>query len=460
MAYIPKFEDLPKQGYVPNINDLPKENVNDFNPSFWEQLAPNILAGTAQFGHSLLNAPHNIVNAISPEMASHIPKQQEYDYAKMLGLSDTLSNKIVQGVTEAVPSMIMPGARLGKAGELIGKIPAAGKYLSEATGRLLPQIGLGAATNENPLEGASESAKMQAIGELLPGGLKAVGKTAEFFNPVKFAKSLSSKMAADYARAKQKASGYYKAVTDKLGNENIYPQQNQLLLGQGTTTPTSNYISLPQDVIDKYFSPKVKKLHEDFLQDTNLMNAHRLQKQLGSEASRFGRMKHDPLAGTIADSMSYARDILDKDIKSFINIKDPNLAKKWQKGIDVFREEAAPYRTSTPVLNMAMGNKKTVTPKQAINALTKVTEIQNPRKLVPEGHLLRNLLDEMQNKYYRGQAAYQLIPGKSILHQFPDIMSFAQNPAVEKGAAGLYPFYEQLKNGIIAAKLNEMNKNR
>lgn len=132
------------------------------NRSFLSKLPANILTGLAEMGHGLINAPHNIANLVSPEIASHIPKQQEYDYASMLGLpqNPTMADKIVRGVAQYAPTALIP------AGEA-SLIPRVGA-------QAIKQGAFGATQNENPIKGAEEGAIAGAGGELLSSGIEGL----------------------------------------------------------------------------------------------------------------------------------------------------------------------------------------------------------------------------------------------------------------------------------------------
>lgn len=140
----------------------------DQGPSFLEKLPKNIVAGLAQMGHGLINTPHNIANAINPELASHIPKQQEYNYPEMLGLPKeaTMADKLVRGAAQYAPAMMMPVANMGIAG-------AAASLPMRMVAQAAPQAAFGATQNPNPVHGALEGAVAGAGGELLGTGIKA-----------------------------------------------------------------------------------------------------------------------------------------------------------------------------------------------------------------------------------------------------------------------------------------------
>jgi len=176
MAYYPKLSDIEglddeSSSYKPSLKDIEglDNSIPAWNPSFAEKLAPNILAGLATMGHNVINAPHNIAKLISPRLASKIPRQADYDYAQLLQLPEkaTLADKIVRGLAQYSPAMVMPVADMG-----IGGIEAglAAKMAANAA----PQALFGATQTENPLEGAAGGAIAGAASPVISGAINAL----------------------------------------------------------------------------------------------------------------------------------------------------------------------------------------------------------------------------------------------------------------------------------------------
>ncbi len=150
---------------------------------FLQKLPRNVGIGLANLGHSTLNAPHELVKSLenatqnigqnnfippeiqnnvkfqnAPKISSYIPKQQEYDFAKMLGqegaptFADTLVQKGVEyapeilGIKNILPYMTKRGAvkTLNKAQKLaaergIGKINVNPEIVEDAR-QFLPNL--------------------------------------------------------------------------------------------------------------------------------------------------------------------------------------------------------------------------------------------------------------------------------------------------------------------------------
>lgn len=100
---------------------------------FFNKLPRNIGAGLLEAARGIGNIPH----ALHLPYAPHF---EETDFGKMLGLTGaaTLSDKLIQGLAQFAPAIAAPEAQLGRAGQLIEKIPKAGKFIKSAIGNALP----------------------------------------------------------------------------------------------------------------------------------------------------------------------------------------------------------------------------------------------------------------------------------------------------------------------------------
>ena len=135
------------------ISNKPMNIGQRFNTDVW--------AGLAQMGHGIINTPSNLANtlakfgAISPETAAKIPRQQDYNYSAMLGVSQpNLLDKLVQGSAQYLPATLAGGSTIA------GQAIAGGVF--------------GATQNQNPLTGAAIGAAIPILGgKAIQGGLAA-----------------------------------------------------------------------------------------------------------------------------------------------------------------------------------------------------------------------------------------------------------------------------------------------
>ncbi len=373
-------ESAPAQNKVTDPNLIAELNqqagIKDsgFNPSFKEKIAPNILAGLAQLGHSVINAPHNLVNMISPEMASHIPTQPNYNYSEMLKIPGTTADKFMQGIAANAPAAVMPAMRLGSLGAGMESIPGIGKFLAAATGRAIPQAGFGAATNENPLQGAKEMGGLSLATEPLPLALKGIGKMVAPLQPAKYAKEFMEKLSGGhslednakilaqyiktgYEKAKDEGSKLYGPIFshNNLGSDSIYRPLKEVppKRYKYTDKPIRKWEGSP---ISLNATGDLKELINKFNRKPSLENAHTLQSQLGSEMSAIRPT-------SIADKQELkrygkVRDQIKGQINTFLERKDPELAAKYKAASDYHRENIAPYTENNKIKEIAKGKIK------------------------------------------------------------------------------------------------------
>ncbi len=188
----------------------------EFNPSFLDKLGPNVLAGLAQMGHAIINAPHNIIS-------SKIPKMQDYDYAKALKLPEaaTLSDKIVRGLAQYSPAFALPVADMGIAGEAAGLLP---RMAASAA----PQAIFGATQDErSPVEGAIGGAIGGAAGPL-------IGKLINALRPSRlFRGNLSKEDLASNLEATQGTNTSLGRVIESPTLNRIYENVLPHIIGSG-----------------------------------------------------------------------------------------------------------------------------------------------------------------------------------------------------------------------------------
>lgn len=354
-----------------------------------KQIPLSALAGLGQMGHSLINAPHDIANIFSPSLAQHIPKQQEHNYAQMLGVPDTLSNKIIQGLAENSLAMIAPEAKLGQAGKLIEQIPKAGKFLEGAASRILPQAAIGGLTSENRAQGAGQAAAVQSLLEALPFVGKGIKGLAETFNPLKAAKEELGNIRSSYQAseaAKNEAYAPFNAISKdyKINNPKDYLE-----------TREENSL---------FFGPQIKRLDRKFDNDPTLENAHKLQSKM------FTRMKQeykkaDPDYDKI-EALEESRNSLNKHIINELNKFDKDIASKYKEGGRIHKEEVQPYFTNPKLATLVEGDVEDVTANDIINAIKPSKE----SKQIPKEHYLQEALKNMTRKQNIASAAQFGIP--------------------------------------------------
>jgi len=199
------------------LDELNRQDaMSAFNPSAAFKLAPNLLVGSANVGHGLLNLPSNMAygleNTFGKEntlagmagfSAKDVPRQKDYDFAQMMGLPQTTADKLIQSAPQ-IPFFL--GTPEIKAPEILSKIPAVGNLLKGAgnmIGRAAPQIGTAGALSNDPQEAMKDMGIAQGVMEALPLPFKAAGKLSEMVNPQSYASNLINTISGGYQFAKK-----------------------------------------------------------------------------------------------------------------------------------------------------------------------------------------------------------------------------------------------------------------
>lgn len=378
---------MPREQVQANLRKhFGKQDQIQFNPGFLEKLSPNIAAGTMQLGQSILNLPSNMARMgakagyVSPETAKSIPRQ-DYNFSEMLKLPGSTADKVMQELTSFAPSMALPAANLGRAGQVIEAIPKVGKFASNALGRIIPQAEFGLLTNENPGKGAMEQGGFQAGMELLPpvlkGAAKIGGKVLEPFQPQKYAakfleslgggqtleenaKIIARNVKHAYEKAEQKGSELYGSIfgNNGLGNRGIYREVNPSGVHQTAY--------LDRKPININASGKLKETVDAFNKNPTFQNAHALQSELGTEINTA-----NPIS--MADKQEIgryrsARQQIKNDIDKFLEEQHPIIGDQYKGATQFWHENVAPYTQNSKIKALAKG--KTVNPDDILSTFS------------------------------------------------------------------------------------------
>lgn len=419
------LEGESKSSFVPvtdeSILNQLNGNQSNTNQSLINRLANNPVTNTVLgAGDALRNQVSNAANLL-PGVNINQEKSGE-------GTAYNVGN--IAG--EIAPFALMPAAKLGQAGKLIEKVPKVGHYLSDMLGRMFPQVAYGAATSQNPEEGAKQSAIMQGIGELPIAGAKGIGAAAEFLNPVKFASNKIKDIKNEYQSAVQAQKEAYRPVTEKYGDFNL-------------TINPKGYLGFDKETT-KYFTPDIKKSYETFLNEPTFNNAHKLQSQMFKDSSR---MRNNPNKINTYQTIQNARDVVKNKMLSNLKNDQESLA-NYLRGSEITRTQVSPF-TSTPMMrNIVEGKVEKIKPKKLSGYLEKA--IIKGDKDVMDNHYLSQALNDINKKTTRGEAAQSIVP-ELTRKLVPDVMGFSQNPYIGNKLNSISPYYEKLKNSIIASQL-------
>lgn len=269
----------------------------------------------------------------------------------------------------------------------------AAQALGGGAGRILGTGAYGAATTpDSRVRGALTGAAGGTIGEALP----ALAGLAKYASPQRLtdsimnyirggrsveenAQSLAADIKKSFETKQGEASDLYSPLFDSVGDSSIYgnivkptsklgiqidPAISSLIRRPSIREVDGNIVNLPADyknldpeIINKYL-PDTRELHNEFIDNPTVQNAHNLQSQLGFD---LRELQKKPIKDA-ADNINFqnwrkARNNLQQDVHSFLNVKDNtgDLSKMYGDATNYYRENIAPYLTNKDIAKIAKG---------------------------------------------------------------------------------------------------------
>lgn len=417
--------------------------------------------------------------AQKPKQQPQIPQQQEQGLLEQvasswpvnatLGAGDAIRNLLSLGYTKNSPSgsgqAYEAGKILGDVGGFIGggEVLDLGRGALEAApyvGRAAQYLGkegipalvkrlsgsslFGAAQEpEDRIKGAQEGFKAGLIGEAIGAPFRTIGGIAELANPLKKSSKLAGQIRSGYQEAQKAQKDAYAPVTEKYGDYFLTPKPKE-------------YLGYTQDQI-KYFTPEVKKVYGDFLNEPTFDNLHKLQSQMGRDASRIG---NTPAKINTAQTLTAARDSANEKLSGFLK-NDPEMYAKYEQGRQISRDRVFPYHANPTLKKISEGMITNPTPEQLSSAITKGAQKINrmeqgvPVSAIPGEHLLNKTLTQIERRLHGADILKSSLPfgiaalsspaglagtilgGAAGHYLSPHALSLAQNPLVKQIMAGL-----------------------
>lgn len=366
-----------------------------------------------------------------------------------------LSQTIAEPIANAAAFIVGPETAIAKGASYLGKSillieRLTGEGVSALSKRLASNTAFGAITEpEDRLKGAEKGLVTGAVGELIPGALSKITKGAEFLYPRKYANDLAQSIKNNYQTAKQDASALYKPVIDTLGKSKIASYPNY-----------SEYRKLGNDIFKDY-PAKLKDVHDEFMKNPNLKNAHELQSRIGKTLITY-TSKNEPQAAI--EKLSKAKDYLQNDINRFLKTNNPDLLKQYKSAGQFYKENVIPYKGQKNIADITASKVQTIKPNQLKELLRKLTEHEG---VVPENHPLQRAYKDLSARIERGKAlsgvgslaAMSAIPGVGLIggalgshYLTPKLLELATNPTINNNIPKIMPYYDALVKSIINAQ--------
>lgn len=136
--------------------------------------------GVLNMGREFANLPHKLSGGHIPEFSP-----SDFDFGGALGVEKPeAADKLIQFAGQYGPSLAIPGVGLGRAGQVLSKIPGAGRFLSRAVSESIPQAAYSAAqAPQDSLKAGGETAATMAplsmLSELMNSPSKKIRAVAK-----------------------------------------------------------------------------------------------------------------------------------------------------------------------------------------------------------------------------------------------------------------------------------------
>lgn len=362
------------------------------------QPQPNIMAGNKSLLNTVENSPGvNAIlgagDALRNTAGSALNLIPGVNISPVQSANGTAYN--VGKIAGNVAAFMGGGEALDTARAAASGIPIAGQLASALGGSggwgvarraLGNAIYGGLATNTDRTTGASEGAGLSVATDSLPVVGKALTPLVNYFQPSKYAKeilnnlgggqnlqdasqSVLNSIKSAYTANKEQARDLYSPVLDSLSNSSIYNKVKSPDPLQNLYSPTQWDGLYPNTPFNPAINSDISALHNNFIQNPTLKNAHKLQSQLGTALGQLtnGITAPDQATWQTINSLGNARNALKTDINNFLQNSDPAIANQYQIASNYFRDNVAPYRNIPDIYKIATGETTNIKPTQLAN---------------------------------------------------------------------------------------------
>jgi hypothetical protein len=351
--------------------------------------------------------------------------------------------KIPELASTAHSAMKIPiiASALGHATNIMGKSPIASRLVGNSL------LG-GAYSPDHPLIGMGLGLGAGALGEGINKGVSGIKNSlenSEFlknviskFNPFHHAKQienelshgtnsidnnsnlLSGEIRNAYNMRNQEAGIFLNHALDQAGNEKIYKKVDPLI---------STSIDKSKSTINKIKDLNVGNLYNSFKSNPTFNNAHILQSELGTMIGDLEKKPYKtPDESNQLGLIKSARDQLKDDISSFLKKRDQNsnmpIYDKYQRGIDLYRENVAPYLSDKKLREIVRGGKTNIKNIHSVfNTPTNIVDKNGIEKIGPINKIMQDLPKSSKDRILFNAIGGNQSDAKSLLKQLQNARS-------------------------------------
>jgi hypothetical protein len=396
----------------------------------------NILAGGAEGGQAIHNAPYALANLFSNKLAKkYTPAPTNYDFAQMIGAGQSTPEKIGRSLMAGAPFYLAaPESALGR----IAAGGVAGAAQSPESPGMAAAIGAGTAS----IPEIPTLAKLgKSLAQYPKGYLKKTIETLGGSNNVDdIAKSLSKDIEDKAETFKETYEQKLQPVKESMAGKNIYETPN------GTVERTYNPLSKGYENLDL---GGAEDAHQAFIENPTYENADSLQKALGEEARSIKGVERSSV--TEKNKLYKLRNNLKSDIHNSLDVYDPTktLSDTYKDASAFYKEEYVPYKQIKTLMDV-MGEKG-ATSDSLLNVFQKPKLTSDPEEISNALKVANDLGDTGKDKIMALKLAkIKNITPKKALTEYENVETSGLNKYV---TPTLDKFMKNLSNRTIAKKI-------
>lgn len=381
MAYVPTLQDTdeamanqqPAAAYTPTLADTiqalnqPQVSAAQANPTLLSRMVNNpFTQGVLGAGDALQNTMADVANLLPGVNAplAHTGSGTAYDVGRFAG-----NTAAFMGGGEGLEAARAAAEGIPMAGKLAEALGQSG-FGSGLAKRALGASAYGAVTNPNDrLLGAGEGALFSGAADLVPGAASLGGKIFNAIRPQQYAEQIMSglgggqtlegnaqSLAKDIQNAfmQRKAEGnaLYNPIFSSLGDTPLYPA---ISAQDGQYAPVANEL-----IQNGSYERNLQKLHNNFISNPTLNNAHALQSQLGTSIRKLqsadAKGNLDIANRSAMQGYQDAQGALKSDINNFLNTQSPNLANQYNLANSNWAQNVVPYIENPKIAQISKGD--------------------------------------------------------------------------------------------------------
>lgn len=223
---------------------------------------------------------------------------------------------------------------------------------------------------------------------------RSTSHLGEIFNPEKFAQQKSNQIKKEFESTKSQMNNLYKPVQEEYNHFPVTVTPEKYLKSAGVTR-------------NKLY-PDAKIIYDEFKNEPNFNNLHRLQSKIGED---WARTSQHPTTYERSQAFNNMRERLKEKTQNFLK-RDENALNQYKTATEFAKSNYFPY-LSTPTLRKISKGKLDVSPRMLSSSIKKGTEKtvgREEKNVIPESHALRNHLQDLNKMINFGKAAQTLVP--------------------------------------------------